>query len=140
MIVLDTDVFSELMEKSPAPNVRAWLNQLELKEIYITAITLYEVQFGIERLPESRKRSGLEDALFQTMIWPLEHRVLPFEEKAAYHAAEMTAARRQAGRPVGLADVQIAGIAATNSAILATGNVRDFDGLGLDVVNPWEAA
>jgi predicted nucleic acid-binding protein len=138
MIVLDTDVFSELMEKNPSPNVRAWLNRQDLREIHITTLTLYEVQYGIEQLPQSRKRAALEDALFQTMIWPLEHRILPFIEQAAYLAAAMTAARREAGRPIALADVQIAGIAAANSATLATGNTRDFAGLAIEIVSPWE--
>lgn len=140
MIVLDTDAFSELMEPEPEPSVRAWINRQDSRQIYITAITLYEVRYGIEILDDGKKRRGLESALLRTMIWPLEQRVLPFAEAAARSAAEITAKRRKAGRPIGMADAQIAGVVKANSAVLVTRNVDDFVGLDLSIVNPWEAA
>jgi len=139
MIVLDTNVFSELMEAEPAPAVRAWINGQDIRQIHITAITLYEVQYGIEILENGKRRRGLEDALFRTLIWPLEQRVLPFAVSAALSAAEMSAKRKRSGRPIGLADAQIAGIVRTNSGVLATRDVDDFSGLSLTIVNPWEA-
>lgn len=139
MIVLDTNVLSELMAPHPSPVVRGWLDGQNPDDIWTTSITIYEIVLGIERLQRGKKRELLHAVFFQALAWPLERRVLPFAFEAAQTAATFAVQRRHAGRPISLADSQIAGIAAANSATLVTRNLRDFSGLGLSLINPWEA-
>jgi predicted nucleic acid-binding protein len=138
MIVLDTNVLAELTALHPAPAVRVWLDGQKPDQLRITAITLYEAELGIQLLPTGKKRRDLEEALRRALNGPLRGRVLPFGDDAAKSAAAITVRRKQAGRPINLADALIAGIAQANSASLATRDVADFAGLDFRVVNPWE--
>jgi predicted nucleic acid-binding protein len=139
MIVLDTNVISELMAVEPSPAVRAWLDKQRPDNVWTTAITMYEINLGIELMPNGCKRSALEGVMFHVMIRPFERRILPFGETAAGATAALTVRRKRAGRPIGVLDAQIAGVVEANSATLATRDVDDFWGMTFRVVNPWEA-
>jgi len=140
MIVLDTNVISELMAIEPSPAVRIWLDKQDPGIVWTTAVTLYEINFGIELMPAGRKRAALEGIVFDMLIRPFERRVLPFGEKAANATAALSARRKKAGRPISILDAQIAGIVEANSATLVTRDVGDFWGVNFPVVSPWEAA
>src|SRR4051812_45398714 len=118
MIVLDTNVLSELMAVNPSPAVRTWLDRQKPEDVWTTSITTYEIELGIALMPLGKKRAALEEMMFQVMMWPLKHRVLPFGYEASQMTAALTVKRRRAGKPIGLADAQIAGIVAANSATL----------------------
>jgi hypothetical protein len=138
MIILDTNVLSALMMMDRDIAVVSWLDRQDADSVWTTSITVFEIRFGLGLLPSGRRRRGLEDAFSRTVTEDLEGRVLSFEEEAARHAADLAARRRSAGRPVDFRDVEIAGIVASKRAILATGNTRDFEGLGLTLANPWK--
>ncbi len=137
MIVLDTNVLSALMRREPDPAVVAWLDGQPGESIWTTAITVFEVLFGLELLARGRRRRQLEVAFSVAMTEDFEGRILPFDHDAAREAATRAAARRAAGTPVDFRDIEIAGIVSARRATLATRNVRHFDGLGIAVVNPW---
>lgn len=139
MIVLDTNVLSALMRREPDPAVVAWLDEQPGESIWTTAITVFEVLFGLELLARGRRRRQLEVAFSVAMTEDFEGRILPFDHDAAREAATRAAARRTAGTPVDFRDIEIAGIVSARRATLATRNVRHFDGLGIAVVNPWTA-
>ncbi len=137
MILLDTNVLSALMQTRPDPAVVAWLDSQAPESIWTTAVTVFEIRFGIELLPPSRRRKALE-AAFDTMLRDdLSGRVASFDSAAAEEAAKLAARRPRRGQPVDLRDTQIAGIALARRAGLATRNVRHFDGLDVTVVSPW---
>ena len=139
MIVLDTNVLSALMRREPDPAVVAWLDQQPGESIWTTAITVFEVLFGLELLARGRRRRQLEVAFSVAMTEDFEGRILPFDHDAAREAATRAAARRAAGTPVDFRDIEIAGIVSARRATLATRNVRHFDGLGIALVDPWTA-
>jgi toxin FitB len=139
-IILDTNVVSELMKPNPVGLLQVWFASLEGVSLLTTAITVSEIVFGLERLPEGSRKTKLQSAFsdFVGPIGPLP--ILSFDDFAAREAGLLRALRAQQGRSVAFADISIAGIArATNSAI-ATRNTKDFDGLGLEVINPWVIA
>lgn len=139
MIVLDTNVVSALMRRDPNPKVVAWLDGLPAESVWTTAITVFEVQFGLAILTPGRRRRQLEEAFARAIEDDLEHRILPFDQSAAQAAGAMAARKRRAGRPVEIRDALIAGIVAARKASLATHNIRHFDGLDLPLIDPWSA-
>lgn len=139
MIVLDTDVLSALMRTAPEPAVVAWLDGQASESIWITAITLFEVRFGLLRLAAGRRRRALESAFARLVEEDLEHRVLDLDRDAAAEAASLAAAREGKGRPVDVRDTLIAGIVQARRGVLATRNVRHFRDLAVPVVDPWTA-
>lgn len=136
MILLDTNVLSGLMAGEAA--VVAWLNQQDAARIWLTSITLFEAQMGLELLPPGRRRKALEQRFNQVLADDLQGRIVAFDEAAALAAARLAARRRGDGRPVDIRDTQIAGIAIARRATLATRNLRYFDDLPTPVVNPFE--
>lgn len=138
MIILDTNVVSELMRRTPAPVVLDWLDRQAATSVWLTSITLFESRFGLALLPEGRRRRLLEDSFEQMLRDDLDHRVLPFDSEAAAQAATIGASRRLAGRPVDIRDTQIAGIVIARRATLATRNLLHFDDLPTPVVSPWQ--
>jgi toxin FitB len=137
MIILDTNVLSELMRSRPAPAVLAWLDQQTSQAVWITTITLFEARLGLALLPMGRRRSALEAAFDLILRQDFENRVLSFDVEAAAQAAMLAASRQRAGRMVDMRDTQIAGIAQARRATIATRNVRHFEGLDVPVVTPW---
>ena len=137
MIILDTNVLSELMRRTPNPAVLAWLDRQPPLSVWITTITLFECQFGLALLPAGRRRQALETSFAALLAEDLDTRVLAFDTEAAAQAATLAAQRQLAGRPVDMRDTQIAGIAQSRRATLATRNLKHFEGLSVPVVNPW---
>jgi toxin FitB len=139
MIILDTNVLSELMKPNGDPVVLKWLNRQAEGLIWGNAVSIFEIQSGTKMLPAGRRRSDLLSALDAVVAEDLQHRIAPFDTKAARDAADIYAYQRKAGRNTGIRDSQIAGIAMSRSAAIATRNVRDFRDLNLPVIDPWTA-
>lgn len=137
MIILDTNVLSELVKTRPHPAVEEWARGIE--SAFTTAITVQECFYGVELLPGSERRDALTRTLERIIDAVFEGRVLPYTEVSARHTAALIAHRQRLGRPIGAADAQIAGIAIEHGATLATRNTRDFVGMPLEVVDPWLA-
>jgi toxin FitB len=137
VIILDTNVISALMTDQPAPVIAHWLDRNAPESVWTTSITVFELRFGIERLPPSRKRRELEDQFGRVIHEDLHGRVLALDEKAAHEAGTLSARRQSRGRPIETRDSMIAGIALSRRAELATRNVRHFQDLGLPVIDPW---
>jgi len=138
VIVLDTNVLYELMRLEPAAAVFAWVSAQPRATLYTTSVSEAEVLYGIAVLPEGRRRLALAAAAEAIFADDFEGRVLPFDEAAAVHYAEIVAARRHEGRPIEAFDAQIAATALVAGAGLATRDTGDFAGCGLTVINPWE--
>lgn len=139
MIILDTNVLSALMRADPEPAVVAWLDRQPAESVWITSITLFEARFGLALLTKGRRRQWLETVFDRLLEEDLENRVLDFDAAAASAASILAADRQKAGRSVDFRDTQIAGIAISRRAMLATRNIRHFQGLKIQVVNPWTA-
>ena len=139
MILLDTNVLSALMRHEPEQTVIRWLDALPPESVWTTSITVFEVRLGLEILARGRRRRRLEEAFSKALEEDFENRVVVFDRPAAEAAGRIAAERRRAGRPVEIRDVQIAGIATARKAKLATRNLRHFEGLGLDLIDPWSA-
>lgn len=137
MILLDTNVISELMRASPAPAVLDWFGTHDAGDMFISAVTEAELRTGVAILPDGQRRDRLQAALDAMIDEDFLGRVLPFDSGAARAYAQIAAGRRAAGRPIAEADCQIAAIARAQGAPVATRNVKDFDGCGVDVLNPW---
>jgi toxin FitB len=137
MIVLDTNVVSEVLRPAPEPRVLAWLEEQPASSVFTTAITQGEILYGIRLLPEGQRRRKLWDAAVAIFGDDFAGRVLSFDSEAAEAYAEIGASRRAAGRPISQFDATIAAITRSHGATLATRNAKDFEGCGIDVVNPW---
>jgi hypothetical protein len=137
VIVLDTNVVSAMMTGLEDP-ARRWLSEQERAVLRTTSITVAEVEFGIARLPEGRRRRDLAEQAGR--VWEtFPDFALPFDTRAAYAFGELRALRERAGRPIQRFDAQIAAICLVRGATLATRNVKDFEGTGVEVVDPWAA-
>jgi predicted nucleic acid-binding protein len=137
MIVLDTNVVSELMRPSPSTLVLAWVRGREDSELHTTAITLAEIRYGIERLADGRRKELLRttaDEVFGTFA----EQVLPFDARAALRYAAIVSSRDRTGRPIDGFDAQIASICREHQATLATRNGADFQHTGIEVIDPWQ--
>jgi len=139
VILLDTNVISALMKQDQDQAVEAWLDRQPLESLWTTAITVFEIRVGLELLASGRRRQVLEEAFSKSLDLDLEGRIISFDESAAQAAGRIAAARRKIGRSLEVRDVQIAGIAIARKAKLATRNIRHFEGLGLELINPWSA-
>jgi hypothetical protein len=139
VIVLDTNVVSALMRREPDRAVIEWLDGVPAESVWTTAITVFEVRFGLALLVASRRRRQLEEAFTRSLQEELESRILPFDHSAAQAAGLMAAKLRRAGRSVEIRDTLIAGIVAARKATLATRNTRHFEGIDLKLVDPWSA-
>jgi predicted nucleic acid-binding protein len=140
VIILDTNVLSALMRTAPEAQIVRWLDHQPAESIWITAVTLFETRLGLALLPRGRRRQLLELAFDRLLQEDLENRLLDFDSVAATEAAALAAARQRAGRTVDMRDTQIAGIALARRATLATRNVRHFQELSVNVIDPWQTA
>ena len=138
MIVLDTNVLSELFRPAPDPRVESWLAAQDGATVYFTAVGEAELRHGLALLPAGKRRNALTRAVDAILGEDFRDRILPFDRLAARAYAGIAAERRAAGRPISQFDCQIAAIARANAAALATRNTNDFNGCGLDLINPWE--
>jgi len=139
VIILDTNVLSALMRQAPELPVVKWLDGQQADSIWITSVTLFEARFGLAVLPKGRRRQALETAFARLLSEDLEDRVLAFDSDAAAEAALLAAERQKAGRMVDFRDTQIAGIALSRRATIATRNTRHFHDLRVPVIDPWQA-
>ncbi|MDO9356618.1 MAG: type II toxin-antitoxin system VapC family toxin [Solirubrobacteraceae bacterium] len=137
MIVVDSNVLSELMRPEPSPAVEAWALAQRPELMFTTAITVAEVMYGIARLPEGRRKQQLHGVATEIFM-AFSDRVLSFDESAAQRYAVLVAEREAAGTPGSAFDAQIAAICLDHVAPLATHNVKDFEGCGLTLIDPWE--
>ena len=140
MIVLDTNVVSELMRPSPNPAVEQWVAARPAASLFFSAVGEAELRYGVAILAVGRRRDALASAVEAMLRDDFAGRVLPFDSAAARAYAEIAARCRAAGRPVAQADGQIAAIARSRGMALATRNVRDFEEMGIDLLDPWAAA
>jgi hypothetical protein len=137
MVILDTNVLSELMQQRANPLVQQWLDRQAELSVWTTAITIFELRYGIELLPRSRRRASLEAEFERFIEDDIQHRIVPFDAQAATVAAGLMALRQRTGRIGDLRDTMIAGIVIASHAMLATRNMRHFDDLSVPVVDPW---
>ena len=140
MIIVDTNVVSELLRPSPEPRVEEWLAGLDGLDIYLTAISEAELRYGVAIMDNGKRRDGLADAIDRILRDDMAGRVLAFDSAAAEAYATIAASRRSASRPIAQADCQIAAIARARGATVATRNTADFEGCGVDLINPWGEA
>ena len=140
MFLLDTHVVSELLRPSPDPVVETWVGDRRATELYFSAIGEAELLYGVAILPAGRRQTALASAIEAILREDFGDRILPFDSDAARAYADIAATRRSAGRPVAPADCQIAAIARSRGMAVATRNLPDFEGIEVDIVDPWTAA
>jgi predicted nucleic acid-binding protein len=136
-IALDSNVISELLKPAPAVELQRWARTISSGSTYLTATVAAELLRGLQLMPDGRRREQLAAAI-DGVLDEHRERTFPFDLAAARAFAVIVAARRGQGRPISFADAQIAAICAVHDATLATRNVRDFEGCGIHLVNPWE--
>jgi predicted nucleic acid-binding protein len=138
MLILDTNVLSEIMLPVPSPRVLSWWSQQRSREeLHITTVTVAEILFGIELLPHGKRHARLLAEAEAMFAEDFAGRIRPFDEEAARAFPQVAAGRRRQGRPITEFDAQIAAIARSRGAALATRNTADFEGCGVRLVNPW---
>ena len=138
MIVLDTNVLSAMMQLTFEPGVKAWLNSQQIAKIWTTAVSVFELQHGLEILAAGQKKLVLQQAFELAVNQDLGGRVLPFDTAGAIETAAIMAKLRMIGRPIDIRDAMIAGTVASRHATLATRNIKHFADTGITVVNPWQ--
>jgi predicted nucleic acid-binding protein len=137
MILLDTNILSELMRADVSKQVIAWLDLQAVSSLFICAITRAEIELGLCLLLEGKRKEQLKQAALE-MFDEFTGRCLPFEENSAKHYAQLVAHRHRSGRPISVEDAQISAIALTHGMKLATRNTKDFTSIGeLELINPW---
>jgi toxin FitB len=139
VIILDTNVLSELTRHTPEADVVAWLDSLPATEVATTSITAAELLYGISRLPDGQRKTSLTSAIHALINEDFHGRVESFDAPAAAHYAAVVNERDKLRRPIRAADAQIAAICRARGAILATRNRKDFEETGVELVNPWRA-
>jgi predicted nucleic acid-binding protein len=139
MIILDTNVLSEPTRPRPDPAALRWLSAQDSAELFTTTINEAEMLFGIARMPEGARRTIAHDAARALFGKDFADRVLPFDRAAASLFAEIVAQRMHLGKPIGTMDAQIAAIARSQRAAVATRDVEGFEHCGIAVINPWTA-
>jgi len=139
MILVDTNVVSEPMQPAPNTSVIAWLDAQVIETLYLSAITVAELRFGVADLPEGKRKAGLRLRLEDEILPLFEGRILPFDLAASAAYADLMAEARTRGRAIGKADGFIAATAASQGFAVATRDVTPFQAAGLHVINPWDA-
>lgn len=139
MILLDTNVLSEVLRPEPGARVLAWLEAQPTSALFTTTIARGGILYGVLLLPKGRRRDKLQNAILAILDEDFSGRTLPFDNAAANGYADIAAARKAKGRPISQFDAMIAAIASAHGATLATRNTRDFSDCGIDLVDPWKA-
>ncbi len=140
MIIIDTKVVSEFMRHVPAPAVTAWMNRQVRSELRLTAVTVAELRAGLRQMTQGRRQRRLEEQFDRMLTLAFSSEVLSFDLGAAEMFAVIRASRAKAGRPIATLDAQIAAIARALAATIATRNLSDFEGCGVELINPFEFA
>jgi hypothetical protein len=136
-MILDTNIISEMMRPNPNASVLAWLDQQDAADLFVTAITIGEVFYGLEALPPGRRRQRLVAAFERLIREAFDTRLLIFDETAARHYGTVMATRRKMGKPLSALDGQIAATALANRMTVVTRNTKDFADCGLKVIDPF---
>ena len=139
MIILDTNVVAEPMKAKGDPAVQAWLDEQAAETLYLTATSLSELLLGIEILPGSKRKKGLDAALSELLLRLFASRILPFDQPAAMAYASLVGRARAIGRHISVADGQIAAIAVVHGFTVATRDFVPFTAVGVPIINPWKA-
>lgn len=139
MIVLDTNVLSEFMRRNPAESVLTWFSEQPGPSLFTTAINEAEIRYGVAILPDGKKKQGLLEAIDGMFAEDFAGRILRFDSAAAKEYANIGRDRREHGQPISQFDAQIAAVARSRGATLATRNTKDFQGCGVTLSNPWAA-
>lgn len=137
MIILDTNVISEMMKSSPSLKVMTWIDQQSPCDLFVTTITIAEISYGLHILPVGNRRKMLEDAFYKSINQAFEHCILGFDALAADCYGRLMADRKKIGKPLSILDGQIAAIARVNHFQVATRNISDFSDCGLALINPF---
>lgn len=140
MIVLDTNVISELCKVEPNPNVLAWIDAQAVETLYLSAITVAELRFGLAAMPEGKCRTIYQERMEQEDLPIFAGRVLAFDLDTSRTYADLMARAREEGKAIGKADGYIAATAAAHGLIVATRDTSPFEAGGVEVINPWEAS
>lgn len=138
MIVLDTNVISELWKAAPDPNVLAWIDAQMVETLYLSAITVAELRFGLAAMPAGKRRVIYQERLEREVLPAFTSRVLPFDLDASQAYADLMAKAKAAGKAIGRADGYIAATAAARGLMVATRDTSPFEASGLNIINPWE--
>lgn len=136
--LLDTCVISEFVKPSPEPKVIHWLNAVDPEHVFLSAVTIGEIQCGISKRPPSNRRTELEIWLNESVFQQFANRILPLDSDVFLTWGQTTAHQRQQGTPMGIMDSLIAAVALQHRMVLVTRNVSDFATTGLSLLNPWE--
>jgi len=138
MIVLDTNVVSEAWKVEPDPRVLAWLDAQAVQTLYLSAITVAELRYGIATMPEGKRKALYQNRLNQQVLPLFAGRVLPFDLNTSQAYSDLMAQARGAGKAIGREDGYIAATATAHDFAVATRDTRPFLAAGLAVINPWE--
>ena len=138
-MILDTNVISELMRPTPSARVVGWVDAQDQNLLFITAVTLAESLYGIERMSEGRRKTELSRYFRQMLERRFSSRILSYDESAATTYAIVVTHRERIGRRIETEDAQIASICLANGAVLATRNTKDFEHTGVELINPWDS-
>lgn len=139
MIVLDTNIASELMNPQGSQTVKSWADSQPRERLFTTTITQAEILYGIAILPEGNRKQRLQDAAHAVFHEEFVNQILPFDQEAAGYFATIAAYCRRQGAPISQFDAQIAAICRAHQAAVATRNVDDFAHCGIEIINPWES-
>ncbi len=138
MILLDTNILSEMMKTQPAPIVSTWMDKQPKEKLFITTINIAEITYGLQILPDGKRRTALIDAFHKIVDHQFKYRIYRFDKDAAYSYGEIMAYRKKSGKPLSVPDGQIAAIAHCNRATLATRNISDFTDCFIELINPFQ--
>jgi toxin FitB len=136
MIILDSNVVSEIMRPQPEARVIAWLDRQPRLSIWVTTVTIFEVRFGLLTMPAGKRRETYSQA-FESILSRIDQRIASFDFEAAEHASDLMASRKSKGILRESRDTMIAGIVLAHHAALATRNIRDFEDISATVIDPW---
>lgn len=137
MIILDTNIVSEIMKSAPSRTVLDWLNAQDTASLYVTTITLAEISYGLRLLPDGQRRRLLVERFEQFIARAFDQRILSFDEAAARAYGDIMGHRKELGRPISVTDGQIAAIARTHGFGIATRNIKDFEASQIVLINPF---
>ncbi|MBY0545376.1 MAG: type II toxin-antitoxin system VapC family toxin [Gammaproteobacteria bacterium] len=137
MIILDTNVISEMMKSEPSIKVLDWLDRQEITQLFVTTITIAEISYGLDVLPKGKRKTALEVAFHTTLLEAFNYRILSFDEIAAHQYGKIMGQRKKTGHPLSILDGQICAIASAHDAAIATRNIRDFVDCDVELINPF---
>jgi predicted nucleic acid-binding protein len=138
MILFDTNIISEIMSQSPASNVVNWINQQDSLLLFVSTISIAEINFALRIMPNGNRKTTLTERFSFFIVNAFDQRILTFDENAARQYAEVMGNRKDIDRSMNVPDGQIAAIARANDFQIVTGNIRNFDECGVILINPFD--